>query len=358
MAIRQAMGFNHLPKGTWFGSASTGYGLGLNGYGIVGQANAANGTGSSGQAASIGLSADGVLMIARMPGDHTANVANSYFSITLTAKHTDGVSRKSILAFRCIPNNNRNDRQILQLCGISLTNAECGLTDTGNINYCEVVIDRLTNTVSTYNTSGQLVTTKAATTSLYSAGNVVTFGIAMAGRSFAGTLLQNEISRITMIDDTQDDTPCDRMGPADLVPFTLRSVTGSDYVTSDGSALVDCLNTPFTSTASLTAPYAQSPSSQQPLAVGLSASGDQYAAIKGLAIMVSAKKDSGTDCRFKVSLSQGGNTVQGDTIGFNDSSYSYYNNFSVQNKAPDGGLLTWDKINAMTLNITPVATTP
>jgi hypothetical protein len=358
MAIRQAMGFNHLPKGTWYGGASTGYGLGLNGYGIVGQANAANGTGSSGQVGTIGLTTDGILMIARMPGNHVANVANSYFGITLTAKHTDGVSRKSILAFRCIPNNSRNDRQILQLCGITLTNAECGLTDTGNVNYCEVVIDRTTNTVSTYNTAGQLVTTKAATTSLYSAGNVVTFGIAMSGTAYTGTLLQNEISRITMIDDTQDDTPCDRMGPVDLIPITVGSVNGSDYVTSDGSSLTDCLNSAFVSTASMIAPYAQSPSSLQPLGIGLSASGDPYGVIKGLAVMVSAKKDSGTDCQFKVSLSQDGNTVQGDTIGFNDSSFTYYNNFAVQNKAPDGGLFTWAKINALTLNITPVPATP
>lgn len=323
MALRAIFGFQHLPQGTTAGATATGYGLGYSGI------NCTTGTVS---ARTIYIEGNAIRMIAT--GSAYAVFAPRLLNIY------DGVSPKAIFGYRFKHTGVTSlGTAVLTVAGVSVSRTELGAV--GNlVEYLiEVVCDRATKEISFF-VNGAFVVTKTATVvPLLPEQQILFYG----GLANAPAWL----SDFYFIDDTQDDTPCTRLGAVRVTPIDLTSAVGQDYTVSSGDTIDSALNTAYTTTASVTTPTVTSPTSQTPLAVGFETPlADPYAKIYGVVTLLDAQRGATTTPALDVSITDTVNTVSIGTIFFADDSWKYGSYTKVVTKAPDGMPFTAAKLAA------------
>jgi hypothetical protein len=161
---------------------------------------------------------------------------------------------------------------------------------------------------------------------------------------------------VYFLDDTQDATQCNRLGPVDVTPAALASVTAPNWTSSDSStALVD-LSTPLGTTAgSQNAPLLTEPATMDPLQFKLSNAG----LIAGESILaakadVSGQRTASYIFAPQASVSYNGQSVNGKQITYPNGAQMYWNqNAFVLEKAPDGTPFTPQSLAAMVATLTP-----
>lgn len=361
MSIFLTIATDHLPQGlTQGGADGTGFGLAQLGFGVV----ASTGTNAQYtkttvccQKATIGDLASGIYIWGQ------GNVNGGVGTFTLAANLlTNGTSDTSYIGMRCKPAASGPGQSgsyplLLTVAGVGFKTADLGLVVGAAADYyLEFAIDRINNKITPF-VDGKPLSPVAMVAGAYSGANAgLILGSSIGNNSYQS--MQYHFSHMYFIDDTKDDTPCSRLGPSQLNACALASATGTDYTTSDGSALNAVLNSPLNSAAALTAPVINTPTSMGNLDMAFSANVDPYAQIKAVVFLLSAKKNPATDTAFKLSMKYNNQVVQGPMLSFADNNFKYSSSLGVQNKAPDGSSWTAAKLAATVVSLMPTNLTP
>jgi hypothetical protein len=321
MAIRAMWGFSHLPQKGAVGVLETGFGLKYNGYGI----NAPNSYGT------IWIDGNSIYMAP------SSNIGIS-FSVPVSAI-TDMVSPKSIIGFRFRTTNLYYGVNIV-VAGVATNVSELGVPNAGEV-YIEVVCDRVTKDLS-YFVNGVFKLKKTAAVVPMIAGQTLSFSTA------PWASINGYLSDFYFIDDTQDDTPCTRLGSVSVVPLTPNSAVGQDWVSSDGKTLLEDLKAPYVDAASILAPTITSPGILAPLEVAFNPLADTNAIILGVSVTLDSKRLPTSQTAVNVSLKNGTDVSSVGDIGYASDNLSY-SVTPVAQKAPDGTAWTQAKLAATSL---------
>lgn len=325
MAIRTMWGFSHLPQKGAIGALDTSFGLRYNGYGI----NAPNAYGTC------WIDGNSISII-------NSTNAGVGWNVPVSAV-TDMVSPKSIIGFR-FKTTFLYYGAVLTIASVATNMTELGIPNAGE-GYIEIVCDRVTKDLS-YFVNGVFKLKKTATVVPMIAGQSILFATVGNGG------IACSLSDFYFIDDTQDDTPCDRLGPVVVVPLNPITAVGQDWVSSDGKTLLEDLKVPYTDLASLAAPTVTSPTSMTPLEMTHDAITDKNTTILGVSMAVDSKRFPTSLTAVNMSL------VNGSAVSsIGDLTYSSdlitYGASSVANKSPDGTPWTVTKLANTKVVLTP-----
>ena len=326
MALRAMWGFNHLPQGQVAGTTGGGFGLGYNGYGIGVQGGAFSGI--------------------YITGNAICTQGNQYVDANFTIVTnliSDTVSPKSIFGFRL------KYATLHALIGIQIGTvltrfSELGVTGTGE-SYIEVICDRVTKEIS-FLVNGVFKLKKVSPAVPMAAGQTISFTAPVGSYNLIYW------SDFYYIDDTQDDTPCSRLGPVVVVQLNPNSAVGQDWVSSDGKTLLEDIKAPYVSPASMTAPTITSPTSLTPLEMAFDPIADVNATIIGVGMVLDSMRLPTSQTAVNVSLKNGqAATSLGDLSYAND--LLTYQASPVSAKAPDGTAWSFAKLSATKIVLTP-----
>lgn len=332
MTIRAMLGFAHLPKRDTYGTSATGCGLALSGYGITfATDHAAN---------PCWVDDNNAIYIANLADYRICRVTIPFTGLT------DFTSPKTILGFRyTLPVGMRGDSTMV-IGGVTIGFQELGLPASGPAtNYVELVCDRVTKEIS-YFVNGEFKLKKVSTVVPIAVGQTMAFTTSSYGNA-AMTLKD-----FYVIDDTQDDTPCSRLGPVSVKPLVSLTASGEGWTTLNAVPLLDVLNTPFTDAASILAPVASSPENLAPIEVGISEPTTGLAPIKGIMFALSSRRVPASAVGLELGIKTGQSLKYGNATTFASDAVTHTHS-GVFQKAPDGTEWTPDKVKATILVVKP-----
>jgi hypothetical protein len=309
MALRAILGFDHLPQGRNVGVIGTGYGLAYSGYGIT------------------ITTSDGWAYVDKN-AIRLQTTNNIFIAMTLpVAGLSDFVSPRTIMGYRFIFNVQVSGF-ILTIAGVATSIGEMGITAAGEY-YIEVVCDRDAKELS-YFVNDVFKLKKSTAVVPIIAGQVIRFETPRTqGYSFL-------LSDFYFIDDTQDDTPCTRLGSIKVTPLVLNSASAQDWQSSDGKTALEDLSVPYTSVASLTAPTVTSPTTMTPLSVSFAPLTDTEAIIKGVQVLTDSSRFPTSVAQLDTSVTDGTNTVQTGSVTYPSDAFKYGSQSNLLQKAPNG----------------------
>lgn len=340
MAIRAIWGFTHLPKNTDAGADSGGYGLSYSNYGIV--------PGISQYTSMFITTAGGLQMT-------TQNVGLPIYITVPANRVTNGVAKKSYMGFK-IFNSARNATSTgcVQIGGKSFLNLNALNAPVGNA-YYELCVDRIASTITVkINGVVKEIITDSVATSAYSGTNNILFGFPANPGQFGYLVFSN----FYFLDDTEDNTACSWLGEVTATPITLATAVGESWTTT-AADLKTGLNTPFTTQASITAPLAKSPTSNNtPLMLDLATVISVNAKVHAVSLYGTVKKETSNVSLIKNELTGDTTTITGPYVvpPDNPATFGFSYSFGVFNKNPDGVNWTPALINRTKWKLTPSAT--
>lgn len=164
------------------------------------------------------------------------------------------------------------------------------------------------------------------------------------------------IRDVYVVDDTQDSTVCNRLGPVDVIAAPLTAVTAPNWTSSDSQTpLFDLTTILGTTTATQTLPTLNEPTTMDSVQVAFGGTG----VIPGESIMafkadVSAQRIGGYIFAPLTSVKYNGQTVAGKQLTYAAGNTMVYNQRAfLLEKAPDGSAWSANAIAGTTLTLTP-----
>lgn len=190
-----------------------------------------------------------------------------------------------------------------------------------------------------------LPVTPSSLLTLFSARNIGMFLVAGNGVN-----TQWGFKDIYWLDDTEDDTLCTFLGPQMVIPVTLSVDSADGWVASSGT-VQSVLDTPVT-TSTPDTPTITSPELSQPLIATMSLNVSNIDSINGIGVTGAMLRQDGTASKAGFSLVKDG--ASSDTITLSPGTTMVHNQRPVAfEKAPDGTRLTIEIVNATKLYLTP-----
>lgn len=217
----------------------------------------------------------------------------------------------------------------------------------GGEGYFETVIDTVANNFTVFLDGVQIGQAALSTINVTNlrAGKLVMF---MVHTTNGGSGL-NIYRDIVVTDNIAGDGVTGKFGPRVVHPITLDSASGTDWTSSDGSALLTALNVPIETAGAATV---VSGVSKSPLVTSLKANTLPTGAnVEGISLLVSGKADV-SGALTGVKLTNGSKTIDGASKAFT-ATLKYGNPMGVFARSPDGSRWTATNIDATTLSLTP-----
>ena len=163
---------------------------------------------------------------------------------------------------------------------------------------------------------------------------------------------------VYFVDDTQDATQCNRLGPVQTAPAPLVSATAPNYVSSDsGTPLSDLSTVLGTTAATQTLPTLTTPSSLDPITLGVSSANvDPSLPILGVKMDVSAQRVGGTALVVHGAAQFNNQTFAGNALTFASPNALVFNQRAIlAETAPDGTHWTPASLSATQFSLTPAS---
>jgi hypothetical protein len=164
------------------------------------------------------------------------------------------------------------------------------------------------------------------------------------------------IRDVYFIDDTQDSTLCNRLGPVDVRAASLLSVSAPNWISSDSNTALGDLSTGLGATTALqVAPTLTESPSMDPVTMQFSNTGLVASeTILGFKGDISALRTASYAFAPKMTLKYNGQTVNGKTLTYPNGAAMVFNqNAWVAEKAPDGSVWTPASLAAAQVVLTP-----
>lgn len=325
MAIRAIWGFDHLPALRTIGGGGTGFGLAYSDYNItLADINQSwNDVAVIDNALSVNFN-PGVLLPARV-------------KFPLTGL-TDGTSRKSHLSFNFIRRLSASSLGAGMLVTLGTDTPLVLASDfppaIGVSVLIEFTIDRINKTITTY-IDGKVkrIIRNVALANSWNSTSSLYLGLSQPV-SYPGSL---QFRDFVFIDDTQDNTVCDRPGFAKVTAVPFATASAPNWATAAASPLAS-LTTPFSTPASLTSPVLASNGSPDPLEVTLNVSGMLPNPILAVVAQASlARLSPGASLQFGIQVNDA--VVLKTKITPADATMLYNKNLGIYQMAP--GDLQW-----------------
>lgn len=345
MAIMALWGFDHLPQGTTAGTVGAGYGLAYSGYPIT----------LTSVTYAVSINAQGQIS-GGWPNGGSGGNPNMNIPLSKVQNNAAvGGTRASWCGFRMTRNANSAGTALqigLSIGGsgsILLYGNAAGFSTVRDY-WIDMYFDRVNGAVVIYVDGVLLSTTAVTVANLQAANTALLLGVNnwFTYRDFY------------FLDDTQDATQCTRLGPIVNRLVTLSNVAVADWVASDSSDSTTWISTPFTTAASVTAPYVSSQPDQQAYSGKLNVTLGTGEVPLALQALVSGQRNqldvrSGLAPTFTYNPGTG-NVVKTSTrmTWTASQTLEYGKPSSVLETAPDGTIWTAAKIAATTLTLTPV----
>jgi hypothetical protein len=269
---------------------------------------------------------------------------------------SDFTTTRSFMGMRFQINNNSFSTQVLYLQNTAGTKQTLLLNTQLALNtsqYVEVMIDRTNTQIVVWVDGVQVSSTFFDFNAFVSAdGNAwLVFGCN------TGSALYTWYMRDAyFLDDTQDATQCNRLGPVDVRAQALASVTAPNWVSSDSATALADLSSPFTTTAgSLTAPTLTEPSTMDPVQFTLSnANLIAGESILGVKADITGQRIGGYAYAPQISMKWNNQTVNGKQMKYaTPSTWNYNQNAFLLEKAPDGTPWTPQAVAGAVAILTP-----
>lgn len=155
-----------------------------------------------------------------------------------------------------------------------------------------------------------------------------------------------------LLEKTEDGILSDFLGPQLVKPVTLTAFDAPAY-TNNGSSITHlaALNTPITTYASRNAPLVTSDAAESTATAKFTV--DTVAKINAIQLFEEGRRLSGSDSKLKLVVSDGQNTVNGNTANLTDTITQALGYQAA--RAPDGAVWTKAKLEALTVRLTPVS---
>lgn len=164
------------------------------------------------------------------------------------------------------------------------------------------------------------------------------------------------LRHVYFVDDTQDATQCSRLGPVGTVAAPLVSATAPNYVSSDsGTPLSDLSTVLGTTAATQTQPTLTSPSSLDPITLGVSnVNIDPNLPILGVKMDVSAQRIGGTGLVVHGGAKYNNQSIDGNALMYSTPNTMVYNQRAILSEvAPDGTPWTPASLAGTAFSLTP-----
>lgn len=270
---------------------------------------------------------------------------------------SDFTTRRSYIGFRHQINNVTTATPILRLINTAGTiqNVVLNTQLILSLNqYIEVMFDRVNKLIVVWVDNVQVSSTFFDFNAFVAAdGNAALY----FGAATNGTLnWQWQMRDFYFLDDTQDATQCNRLGPVDVRQTVPASITAPNWVSSDSGTPLADLTTPLGITAaSQTLPTQTEPATMDPMTIGFGTgnivTGEKIVAFKA---DVSAQRTAGYIFNPATKVALGAASVNGKTLVYPVGNAMYYNqNAFLQETAPDGSAWTPNSIQSAVLTLTP-----
>jgi hypothetical protein len=220
--------------------------------------------------------------------------------------------------------------------------------------YIEVMFDRVNKLIVVWIDNVQVSSTFFDFNAFVAAdGNAsLYFGAA----TFSGVQFVWQMRDFYFLDDTQDATQCNRLGPVDVRQSMPASISASNWISSDAGTPLADLTTPLgTTAATQTLPTQTEPASMDPMVIGFGTgnvvTGEKIVAFKA---DVSAQRSAGYVFSPATTVKLGAATANGKTLTYPVGNAMYYNqNAFLKETAPDGSAWTPNSIQSAVVTLTP-----
>lgn len=268
---------------------------------------------------------------------------------------SDFTTRRSFVGFRVQTNNIANASYMLRLINTAaasqtlLSNTQLALNTS---QYVEIMIDRLNTQIVVWIDGVQQPPVFFDFNAFTAADGKATLAFGM--NTAANFIWQ--MRDVYFLDDTQDSTQCNRLGPIDIRPAPLVSALAPNWTSSDsGTPLSDLSTVLGITTPTQTAPYLQEPTTMDPVTLQFGNTGVVASEpILGFRADISAQRTASYLFAPQTTVKYNGQTVNGNKLTFPNGAQMYYNqNAYLAEKAPDGSSWTPASIAATQLVLTP-----
>ena len=268
---------------------------------------------------------------------------------------SDFTTRRSFVGFRVQTNNNTSIMPVLRLSNTAntfqtiLNNTQLALNTS---QYVEVMFDRLNAQIVVWIDGVQQPPVFFDFSAFVSADSKAS--LVWGGGSTTTWILQ--MRDVYFIDDTQDNTQCNRLGPVDVRQAPLASAAAPNWTSSDsGTPFSDLSTTLGVTTASQTTPYLNEPPSMDPVTVQFANTGLVASEpILGVRADFTAQRSAGYLFAPQITAKFNSQTANGKQITFPSGAQMYYNqNGYLAEKAPDGTAWTAASLAATQVILTP-----
>lgn len=346
MTIRAIWGFDHLPQGntvgaTGFGGTNAnGFGILYNNYGLV----------YSNQFPTYGHAC---ILNNELSFINVNRAGVGFFSIVSvdSVRITDGVSPKSIIGFRFTTGKNSSSLAMMTIGGLVITPLDFGIAPNAAPSFVEIVIDRSNKKIHFFNNS-VLKSTKIFSANSYAPSDLVQF---MQALDAIGSI--RAFSKFYFLDDTEDDTPCSRLGEFDLHYLPVVAANTNDWVVSDSGSVVAALNSQVSNLATTIAPAVSSPNSMVPISMNFAPvpGGNKYSVIHAVDIVTSIRRNESPNIHFYTSTTLDGVSERSSDLYFSNKSLRYGVGFGIQPRTPNDKAWNVDRLSRLTYTIHPLA---
>lgn len=219
--------------------------------------------------------------------------------------------------------------------------------------YVEVVIDRIENSVSVYADGVFYKKSPVNSTQINTPTTPIIFHDWSGKASTASSTLY--IKDLYFIDDTEDDTPCTRLGAISFKRIFLSSVNAPGWSGNASSTS----NSTIGSASVANAPVTSSPDTRAPLSGILGTFANPVLVdtdrVLAFSAKLSGRRTSSNNAQIQPSFVQGGVEIQGTPAAFaTPNVMEFCKNLKVLPLAPDGGPWSIEKFQATQVVLTPV----
>lgn len=342
MALRSLWGFDHIPSGSAIGVQASGYGLPYAGHGLIV---------ASLDTAYASISIKNGAISTAFTTVRAGSTAWVRFPLTGL---TDNTSPRSHVGFnftRTVTVAGAQGGAELVWIGGEAVVLHSDFTAVLNVPILiELTIDRIKKEVLVYvNNKFKRRISSASIVNNYNSGGIMYLG-AIAAPINAGEFLFRDFY---FVDDTQDNTQCNRLGVASVAAVPITGATAVDWTTTAASILAS-INTPYSSTASTTTPVVSSTASKTDLVMSVTANASSLP-IVGVSFTSSLAKRAGSGATATGNASIGATKLNGTTFVAANANLAYSTEVGTFAKAP--GDVTWTiaLLNQTKFALTPVA---
>jgi hypothetical protein len=289
-----------------------------------------------------------------------AGITGTYFNPAFGVPYqnvSDFTTRRSYFGFRHQIGNAGNPTAIVRLintAGTSQTIVSNTQLLQGLNQYIEVMFDRVNKLIVVWIDNVQVSSTFFDFNAFVAAdGNAsLYFGAA----TVQGVNFLWQMRDFYFLDDTQDATQCNRLGPVDIRQSVPASIAAPNWISSDsGTPLSDLTTILGTSAATQTLPTQTEPTTMDPMVIGFGTgnvvNGEKIVAFKA---DVSAQRAAGYIFNPTTKVALGAASANGKTLSYPVGNAMIFNqNAFLQETAPDGSAWTPNSIQSATLTLTP-----